>query len=106
DKKYPINNEVRYLLFRCACELLANVVKHARASQVGVIIQMKNDNIFISVNDNGSGFNYNPELHKMKDSGFGLLSINERIENISGTLQIETAPGKGAKVILNVPANK
>ena len=81
------------------------MVKHARASKVTVYLQKKNDNISISVHDNGVGFNYNPELLKMKESGFGLLSIHERIENIGGTLQIETAPGKGTKVVLKVPVN-
>jgi PAS domain S-box-containing protein len=104
-KKYPVNNVMRYLLFRCACELLVNVVKHARASKVKVNVQNKNDNITVSVQDNGSGFNYNPKLHKMEHSGFGLLSIYERIENIGGTLQIDTAPGKGTKVVLKVPVN-
>ncbi len=66
SKKYPIKKVVRYLLFRCACELLINVVKHARASKVKVNVQKKNDNITVSVQDNGSGFNYNPGLHKME----------------------------------------
>jgi two-component system sensor histidine kinase DegS len=81
------------------------VVKHARASKVKVNVQKKNDNITVSVQDNGSGFNYNPKLLKMKQYGFGLLSIYERIENIGGTLQIDTAPGKGTKVVLKVPVN-
>jgi len=104
-KKYQINKDLRYLLFRCACELLINVVKHARASKVTVNIKKQNDNLSVAVQDNGSGFNFNPKFVKVEDYGFGLMSIYERIENISGTVQIDTAPGKGTKVVINVPVN-
>ena len=70
-----------------------------------VELQKKNDNIFVSVQDNGSGFTYIPELFRIKNSGFGLLSIHERIENIGGAVQINTFPGKGTKVVLKVAIN-
>jgi signal transduction histidine kinase len=104
--KLPVNNEVRYLLFRCIRELLLNVIKHAGATKVIVSFEKKNNIISISVHDNGSGYNYNPDLLRMKDTGFGLLSIYERIENIDGELLIDTAPGKGTNATLRLPIKK
>ncbi len=104
--KLPISNEVRYLLFRCIRELLLNVIKHAGATNVIVSFEKKKNIISISVHDNGSGYNYNPHLPRTKDTGFGLLSINERIESIDGELLIDTAPGKGTNATLRLPIKK
>ena len=101
--KLPVNNEVRYLLYRCIRELLYNVIKHAGATNVIVSFEKKKKIISISVHDNGSGYNYNPDLPRTKDSGFGLLSIHERIESIDGELLIDKAPGKGTNATLRFP---
>ena len=101
--KLLINEEVRYLLFRCIRELLINVIKHAGATKVIINFKKKNNIISISVHDNGSGYAYNPDLLNIKDTGFGLLSIKERIERIDGELLIDTAYGKGTNATLILP---
>ena len=102
-QKYLMKHEVRYLLFRCVLELFINIIKHSRASNVKLNFQYRNDILTISVHDNGSGFSYNPKDFRRKDSGFGLFSIHERIDRLGGTMVVETAPGLGTKIDLNLP---
>ena len=104
DKKvYPINKEIRYLLFRCVRELLINVIKHAGASQVKINVVNQNGVLVISLYDNGCGFSYNPEIFHTQEAGFGLFSIHERIDSIGGSMELDSSPGKGTKVELFLP---
>lgn len=103
SEKYPLSSELRYLLFRSVRELLNNVIKHSDAKNVDVIINYQNSILSISVNDNGKGFSYIPDLLRMRDTGFGLLSITERIESIEGELLVDTSPGKGTTATLRLP---
>ena len=103
DRKYALSKEVRYLLYRCIRELLLNIVKHASATQVILNISEKEKVLCISVEDNGIGFNYDPNEKGSATAGFGLFSIRERIQNIGGTLDIETNKGRGSKIQINSP---
>ena len=103
NKVFLIDEDIRILTFRCVRELLMNVVKHAKASQVDLDIKESTGSLFISVNDNGIGFNYSPAYLRAKGSGFGLFSIQERIEDIGGSMEINSEKGKGTSVKLIVP---
>ncbi len=100
----PLSDEVRLILFRAARELLNNVVKHARAHRVRIVIQRVGHQIELIVEDDGIGFggydrNVNPEL----GSGFGLFDIRERLEQVKGNIVIKSNPGEGTKVIVRAP---
>jgi signal transduction histidine kinase len=103
DRVYDLDGNMRVLLFRSIRELLINVVKHARANCVDVNIRETAKDLEITVRDDGKGFRYNPEMLRMKNSGFGLFSIQERVASYGGYMGIDSSPGKGTSITLSFP---
>jgi len=105
DSSYPLSEQMKIILYRSVRELLVNAAKHAQAESVQIIIRRVDDNIKITIEDNGVGFDtscLNGMLHT-KSSGFGLLSIKERFKQMSGKFDIHSSYGKGTKIILLAP---
>jgi PAS domain S-box-containing protein len=100
------DDNLRILLFRCIRELLINIVKHAKASKVDVFFNIQYSNLSITVSDNGVGFNYQPEMIRMTNAGFGLFSIIERVEDMGGSVVVKTAPKHGTNITILVPLNQ
>ncbi|HSB89195.1 MAG TPA: sensor histidine kinase [Anaerolineales bacterium] len=91
------------LVFRAIQELLGNVREYAQATQVKVTVDLDDRQIRAAVEDNGRGFD--PAGLQPKDGeGRGLLLLRNRIEQAGGTIDFDTAPGKGARISLTVPA--
>jgi signal transduction histidine kinase len=103
----PLRDETRILIFQSIRELLTNVVKHARARSVTVTLERKDGSIRASVEDDGTGFDvgqvYDGSYMKC---GFGLFSVRERLKNIGGSLDIESAPGSSTRITLTIPLEK
>ncbi|MCG6942663.1 MAG: PAS domain-containing protein [Thiohalocapsa sp.] len=101
----PAGDEVRFLLFECARELLLNIVKHAGVDHAQLTLARRSPvEIRLSVADAGSGFD--PDgLKRLRpeEMSFGLFSIQERIAHLGGRMDIESAPGRGTQVTLLVP---
>lgn len=89
------------MIFRAVQELLGNAARHSQASLVKVHLDLGNDFLRVSVDDNGRGFD--PEI--LSESGnLGLRLIRERAEMLGGSFEIDSAVGSGAKVSFTVPA--
>ncbi|MBA7636535.1 hypothetical protein ES703_44155 [subsurface metagenome] len=100
----PLDDDIRVLLFRDVRELLINVVKHARAKKVKVSVRRVGRQIHVGVEDDGWGFDpAKVRATAVKKGGFGLFSIRERLEQIGGELEIDSAPGHGTKVTVVAP---
>ncbi|AXB42332.1 sensor histidine kinase [Amycolatopsis albispora] len=93
----PLRPEAEVALLRAAQEALANVARHARANRVGVTLSYLDEEVALDVRDDGSGFD------PVRAGGFGLVAMRQRIEELSGTLRIESAPGAGAGISARVP---
>jgi PAS domain S-box-containing protein len=107
SKAEPGTDETRVLLFECVRELLFNAVKHARVSEANVTLTRSRDSIKLVVSDKGRGFD--PALLKQRVPGeatFGLFSIQERLAYVGAHMEIESAPGRGTRVILTAPAEE
>jgi PAS domain S-box-containing protein len=103
----PLDDDVRILLFRDVRELLINVVKHAGAHKVKVSIRKLDNHICVTVEDNGVGFDPAEVVSMAAKRGeFGLFSIRERLEDLGGHLQIDSAPGRGCKVTMTAPLKR
>jgi signal transduction histidine kinase len=100
-----LSSEAELTMFRIAQEALSNVRKHARATKVITTIELSASAIQLIVQDDGIGFTP-PALadHPVATSKLGLLGMHERARLLNGTLVIDSAPGKGTRVIVNVPA--
>lgn len=104
EQPRPLDDDIRVLLFRDVRELLINVVKHASAKKVKVSIRKVGSQIQVIVEDNGWGFD--PEkvaAAAPRKGGFGLFSIRERLKQLGGHFEIESAPGYGCKVTMTAP---
>lgn len=89
-------------LFRIFQESLTNIARHSHAKRVTVSIAQKDDNILLSIADNGKGF----DKQKVADKRtLGILGMKERIAMIGGKYEIKSHPGKGTEVIVLVPLN-
>lgn len=89
------------MLFRAIQELLGNTVRHSQATQVKVMLDMGDDRIRVSVDDNGRGFD--SEAVRQGNS-LGLNLIRERAEMIGGNFEIDSTVGKGTRISFSVPA--
>ncbi len=88
-------------VYRIILELLNNIVKHASAGKVTIQLIKYPAYINLTVEDNGRGFNYNKALEEKK--GIGLGNILSRVEYLKGTIDIDSSPGKGTTVIIEIP---
>ena len=93
-------NNISLSLYRVIQESLQNVVKHSGATTVDVSIDRRDDELCLTVTDNGIGFD--PKTAKFKGS-LGLISMNERLRSLQGSLTVESATGSGARIIARVP---
>jgi len=87
---------------------LANVAKHACASQVAVVLRCSTDKtITLSVEDDGQGFDREAMLSDLSWSrGIGLLGLQERFGSLGGWIEIETQPGQGTRLVGHMPLQK
>ena len=98
-----LNTDIKILLFRMVCELLNNAIKHSGADLIKVEVQKNPKNITIMVIDDGNGFDFSQGMNLSDLGGFGLFSINERLDSLQGSLVIESEPSKGTEIIATVP---
>lgn len=100
----PIDDRMRFLLFQCIRESLINVVKHAQAQNAKVVIRRDEDDIVITVQDDGVGFETS-EISSTSErmGGFGLFSIKERLNYLGGNFDVESGHGKGTRVTIVAP---
>jgi signal transduction histidine kinase len=100
-----IDDEIRFLLFRSIRELLMNVVKHAKASNIKICTLSKNGHLQVTVADDGIGFNVSELNISNPDNtaGYGLFSIRERVLHYGGEFTIESHSDRGTHVILILP---
>ena len=94
--------EIESHLYRIAQEALNNVAKHARATQVSVLLERRAEGVRLIVEDNGSGFNPRT-VGSRRFMGMGLEGMRERLASISGSLDIESSPGQGTTLFISVP---
>ncbi len=90
---------VETALYRVVQEAMANVVRHAGATRVDLLIEHRGDRVLVMVEDDGVGFE--PNRVEQRDH-FGLLGIRERAESLGGMLTVESAPGAGTTIVVEV----
>ena len=105
-KERRLESFLEVLIFRALQELMGNAVRH-NASQAGKVqinaqLVLNSDLIRVAVSDNGKGFDPNQIANS---EGMGLKLIRERLEMLGGTLEINSAPGKGCRIVLQAPVS-
>ncbi len=96
DERLPA--EVETAIYRVAQEALTNIVKHAGAERVSILLRRKGGTVVAVVEDDGSGF----ELGGRRVDALGLAGMRERMTLVGGTLQIESTVGGGTTVVAEV----
>ncbi|MCU7549387.1 PAS domain S-box protein [Chitinophagaceae bacterium LB-8] len=93
-----VNQEVHLALYRILQEQLTNILRHAQANNVQIVIDLIEDVLCLQVIDDGRGFDT-----KQKREGIGLTNMRSRAENLGGTLSLASTPGAGCQLMVNIP---
>ena len=99
NERLDENTEI--VLYRVLQECVNNVIKHSGASQLDIALIKDKDGISISIEDNGKGFN---PAQLGEDAGIGLKNMKARIDYLNGTIDFDSAPGKGTLVAIHIPS--
>src|SRR4051812_1136330 len=94
---------VKTCVYRVVQEALHNCEKHSGAASVRVAVRQLPDALVAEVEDNGRGFQMNPQGMPSRVRGLGLLGIRERVAVAGGSLTVDSAPGRGTKISLRIP---
>lgn len=98
-----LDQDLRISLYQAVRELLVNIVKHAKAQVIDLIIKKENDNLRVSVKDDGIGIDSSVNKQPGKEGGFGLFNIKESLEGFGAKLTIESQIGKGTVATITAP---
>jgi signal transduction histidine kinase/ActR/RegA family two-component response regulator len=101
----PESSTIASVLFRAVRELLLNIVKHAATDTAMVEARREGKWMRLIVTDNGIGFAPEDCVIEKANAGFGLFGLTERIGYLGGRVEIQSAPGKGCRVVLTVDAS-
>jgi len=102
----PIDNDFRTVLYQAVQELLLNIVKHAKATMINVCIAKENDQMIITITDNGVGYVVEDIKSQSSRKGFGLFNIEERINYLGGKVETLSKPNAGTTVKLIAKLSK
>lgn len=99
-----LRNDQELHFYRIAQEALTNVVKHACASRLSLLLEFLPDEIVLTIEDNGRGFDVPEDLTKLaRTGGMGVLNMRQRMREIGGCLRLNSAPGRGTTLVLSIP---
>ncbi|MFV9504671.1 MAG: chemotaxis protein CheB [Oscillochloridaceae bacterium umkhey_bin13] len=102
EERLPL--AVETTIYRLVQEALTNVLKHAHASEVSVIIERSTNEVRLIIEDDGSGFSVPVRADGTDDQPrLGLLGMQERVALLNGTLTVESAPGSGTTIFARLP---
>jgi signal transduction histidine kinase len=97
--------EVQMQIFRIVQEALSNARKHSKARHIQVKFEANDGRVFVIIQDDGHGFSPN-NLERAYGQHYGLQFMQERAGQLGGNLQIQSTPGKGTEVVLEVPGEE
>jgi len=95
--------QLEVAIFRIVQEALMNVAQHAHANHAQVSIEVNGDVVGLTIEDDGTGFNVDDSI--LSDPKFrGLTTMHQRVEMFGGQFNIDTAPGRGTRVVVSLPS--
>jgi len=103
DEDLELEEPYATAVFRIVQESLANVGKHARATEAGVVIARTGQAVMLEVRDNGQGF---ATAAPRKPHSLGLMGLRERAHLLKGAVAIDSQPGKGTRVQVRIPVQE
>jgi len=104
-KERRLESHLEVLIFRAVQELLANVREHAQATHVKVAVDMDTHQVRVSVEDNGKGFDAEGASFA-SGQGRGLKTLRERLKMVGGTVEVNSAAGKGSRIGVAIPTGE
>ncbi|MFN8223093.1 MAG: GAF domain-containing sensor histidine kinase [Gaiellales bacterium] len=94
-------SEVETAIYRIVQESVSNVLRHAAASHISIVATRRDDRISLVVEDDGRGFDTS-----LPAEGMGLEGMRERVSLLDGTIEIDSAPGHGTTIVVELPAGR
>ena len=94
--------EIETALYRIAQEALNNIAKHAAAKTVAVVLERRDRQVSLIIEDDGVGFDL-PQALGIDDKGLGLIGMRERAALIGGSVEMESQPDEGTTVVVRIP---
>jgi len=101
-----LHPQMEVTLLRALQEGCTNVFKHAQAQEVNVTLSYMEDQIALDIQDDGQGFELRNPEHPGGEGGFGLQVMRQRIDQIGGSLIIESTPGQGTTLAIQIPIDE
>jgi signal transduction histidine kinase len=99
-----LQSEVEVAAFRVTQEALANAERHAHATQITVAVTFAEQELAVSVQDDGDGFTPPATPDELTSSGhFGLVGMQERVRLLGGRFEVESQPGAGTRIVARFP---
>ena len=103
DGKARLSPDMEIVLYRIVQESLTNAVRHGRALTVHVLLHRMESRVLVVVEDDGEGFDARGWRTASRDGHLGLAGIEERAALFAGTVRVESAPGSGTSVFVDLP---
>lgn len=94
----PSHPEKETIIFRLFQEILNNILKHAKATEISIKLALSHHILTLSLEDNGIGFEINQQYE-----GMGLHNIQKRAAMIGGKAELSSIPGSGSKIVITIP---
>lgn len=101
-----LSEDIEITLYRVVQEAILNAVRHGNAEQITVLVNRNENTLRVMVEDDGVGFKPERVLDQSPEKSLGILGMQERVELIGGTFNLESSPGEGTRVQVNVPVEK
>jgi len=98
-----LDRNLSIALYRIVQEALTNVVKHAEATRVEVLLSVSKETLLLSVTDNGKGISFDQETQA---GALGIIGLRERVRSLNGKFIITGKPGKGTRMLVTVPVKQ
>jgi len=99
EQDLPLNKGVENHLFRIVQEALSNTLRHSKATRMDIVLQRRGETVRLGIRDNGIGF----DTQVKKQASYGMSNMEERVNELGGSLNIASAPGKGTRIEIRVP---
>ena len=99
-----LSQEVRLGLFRIYQQCMANAIRHSQAHQINIHLEIGDEEVSLMVEDDGVGFEPPTRMVELLRTGhYGLAGIAERVESLNGSLIVDSSPGSGTRITVEIP---